>query len=637
MTMDDATRTAAERIQRVIEHVLRSSGDWSREELAAIGAPLEEALGHLSRWGERGPDDPDHLEPLDRAREALSRAAFEAAQRPARARTAAALRAVFDLVLRERSHAIDRMVAASSSARGRPRVDARARPDEEPETFLVSDGAPRLRRPTGPRVRLPLEAPPAEEPDEPPADVAELIRAALRDADERPAEEAAAPAPPPPSPEELELRALGRELLHELAGLATLRRRNEGEAWTAVAGFEERLLDALDALHALAADEPGGAHLESAVELALAFAEENRADPGRAFARTLVLGCQDGPDAARAIGWSLGRASPYVLEALEDALRLAPSHHLSAVLHHAAAEGAPEIAELALRVLRFRREADPARLQPLFAHPSPRVVEAACRAIASAPLDPRAALELLEEVLEEEDGSPVALAAAEALTRLGSPSGAAYARRAVAGGADGAHRQGCLTLLAVAGTAADEAALLDAAEEPEGARRLGFFGSASAADTLLGLLDGASAFRASVGGAHPLAEEHEAAAALRRLTGLSPPAPSGLGQGPWSTDPGVWREAMAAAALPRGRLRLGRPFTAASVVEDALDPFASVRDREILAFELDVLTRGASLFDPGTWVEHQRRELALLGARFGSDAPVPEGGHLGDALRARSG
>lgn len=433
-------------------------------------------------------------------------------------------------------------------------------------------------------------------------------------------------------------RRLARDCMEDIAILGDLRRRGEREPWTAVARFEQRLLDNLDALVALARGPSG----EGVIEQLQRYAAETLfPDRGRAFALALVLGCLDGEDAVRAAVMALRHADPSTVEAYQAALSLGSSPAIGPAMERLLWGEKASSARLALEVLRHRREASLSVVAPLLDHPDPRVAAAAARAAAVAGVDGEhraAVLPLLEPRLTDPDDE-VAVAAAEALLVLGAPAGLLGLRKRLKDEVDApglmprAARARATRLLALAGGPEDLELLLAAVRgDPPAAEALGWLGHPGAAEPLLELLE-----RAAPRGR---AAQLVPARALHRLTGagLRPPGEIVeaiddrliLEAAPWRA---LWEERRRALARP-DRIRFGAPYTLAATVDELLRDEAPPAARREAALELAIALGPALRVEVDDWAARQR--AALLGLREQvAAAGLAPGEYLARALARR--
>ncbi|MEO7330297.1 MAG: hypothetical protein ABI193_17100, partial [Minicystis sp.] len=380
-----------------------------------IKTALDQALLALSRWAETELLDEPQLVRLDACIVRVQEANLALAGSAAPAEAAQAIKTLehIEAALREsREHTIDRLVALQ----GR-RAPETATPASPLASFEASVGVPRLHPPPrSPLLPLVAVNPPrgAGDEDEDEDDPLRL--------------------PGGESPDALHRRRLARDCMEDLAIFSSLRRPHQDDAWSNAARFEQRLLNAMDALAALCLSEPGERGGDVVTQLLSYATETSFADAGRAFAGSFLLGCIDGEDAARALLLALRQSHPLTRPAQEDALRLAPSPFVAAALERMIWEGEPAFARLALEVLRARRAVKPALLLPLLAHPDPAVLEAVVRALGVSPVDQRPeVIAALVELAEEGPAERVLVALAESLILLASPVGVSLAATQLTG------------------------------------------------------------------------------------------------------------------------------------------------------------------------------------------------------------
>lgn len=473
--------------------------------------------------------------------------------------------------------------------------------------------------------------------------------------------EATSPRAPEASPAEAEIegvRRLLRDVIEEIGALGGLLRA-QGEApgdaaegsrakvhragpapsWSAAREpFEARLLADVDAFAALGrpwlAATGQEARLDVVNELLLRTADAPVPDPARAFARAFTLGCIAGEDAAQAAVASLASPDAREREAVRQALALAPSPAIGPRLAERLGDAAPPFSSLGLAVLRSRREVPFELAAVMLAHPDPgtRAEAARCLAVAT---PGGAAARLLETMTLDEKDESVLAAAAEGLSRLGSPAGprlvAARLEHALAL-PEGFPRAAYCELVRLAGSAGSrghQAVLLRAlGDDPVVAEALGWHGDPRSLAVLSSALERAagrpalSAFARAVAGA------------LHRITGLAWPGDGARAATLFAIeappDPAFWRRRMdeAAGRLDlRHRLRFGRPWSVEQTIHEAESSEISLRARRGVVLELALLSRGASRVDAEDWVARQRSELEALKTRLrAAGAPHPAAG-----------
>ena len=446
----------------------------------------------------------------------------------------------------------------------------------------------------------------------------------LDDSEDVPDEPPRPPPPAPLTPEEVLLvdhaRSMTRDCLHEIAILSGLRAPLAEAPWTHGEPFELRLLASLDALHALAYEPHGLPPAVSLFEEIQRYAREApTVDPPREFTRAFAFACARGEGALRGVALALKQSHPMTIPAQEAALCLARHPATPDFMRELLGEQDPMLLLLAIEVLRFCRDAGVPDLAPLTGHPHEKVRVAALSALAFVQERETAAEVLADALADERDEPPrAALAAAEALVRLGRVDGLEWARERLASGpaGDADVRVGCMRLLALAGGDADAPLLTEAfGVAPREAELLGFHGHPSLIDPLLEALWAANGVRRSIGPwVHPL--EIAATAALARITGLSPmDAQREVHDYDFTNNPSIFAETWQRACDERarelptwGKLRFGKPYRPELTI-DELASESIVAVRGDLAFELG-LYLGNTPFEPTDWVARQRETLA---------------------------
>lgn len=423
--------------------------------------------------------------------------------------------------------------------------------------------------------------------------------------------------------EEEQVRRLARDCMEDIALLGDLRRRGENEPWTAIARFEQRLLDNLDALAALACGRAGGGVVEQLQRYAT---ETSFPDRGRAFALAFVLACLEGDDAIDAAVTALRRADPSTLDAYQTALSLGSSPTIGPTMERLLWSEKPALMRIALEVLRRRGEASPAVVALLLEHPDSRVVVAAARAAGAMTEDRETITALLEPRLDDPDDE-IAIAVAEALLVLGSPEGLSGLRARLRDEADApglmprpSHAR-ATRLLALGGGPEDLALLLAVINgDPLAAEALGWFGHAGAIDPLLEMLERAGA----TAGEHARRAQLGPARALHRITG------AGLREAGASVealddrlvlDAGSWRaiqEERRRAPAPFERLRFGSPCTVMATVDELLRDESSPAARRDAALELALAIGPAPRIEVDGWAVRQQATLEALREHLGA-------------------
>lgn len=577
---------------------------------APIAAAVEAALDGLARLSEMDPEQETFFPALDEAKKRVGEA--RALLDPLGGTTPVVrsrdrLRATEEHLGSLREASIDALVALEDRhLRSGPEAGSLA----AAEPFRASVGEPAhhdvLRAP--PRILLDLYPEPEHEvPD---------------DSEDVPDEPPRPPPPAPLGPEDAMLvdhaRAMARDCLYEIGTLSGLRAPLPEAPWTHGEPFEQRLLASLDALHALALRPSGLPDAWSLFEEVQRYAREApTVDPGREFARALTFACARGESALRGVALSLKQAHPATIPAQREALCLSRHPATAALMRELLAEQDSLLLRFGVEVLRFQRRATVPDLAPLTGHPDPRVRAAALRALGFV-AERDTAAETLAEAIEDEDDPRAALAAAEALVRLGRVEGLTWARDRLSAEApadDADLRYGAMRLVAIAGSELDIERLIRAfGVAPREATLLGLFGHPAMVDPLLRALMAGNRLRRSTGPwVHPL--EVAAAEALARITGVvlqdehREVNDYDVARGPtihaesWAH---FWGER--GAEYPAVKLRFGRPFTPAATLAELAGPsLTSLRDD--LELELAICLREAAL-EPGDWVARQRAAIA---------------------------
>lgn len=533
-----------------------------------------------------------------------------------------------------------------------------------PRPFRASRGEPELhsflRRPLLPDVIVeaaePLPEKPAPAPPAPPppktieelrafgkgagAAGAKLLEEPLKTA---PIEEAPEPVfAYQPAIEEVEvLRRIGRDCLEDIANHRTLRKPNAIESWLDVEPFEQALLDNIDAFAAV-----GGAALPT---VSLFFAEAKSADPERAFAVALTLGCVEGSDTVGAAVMTLKQSDPETFPGWIEGFALAPSPSVDAAMADLCTGSREDLVGLALDVLHERDATTDEVVLGLLDRDEPSIRRRVARALATA-LPRGEAVAELEMICAGAPSDGVFLEALEALFRRSHEGAQRLAREAVSTPTSRARAEGASFLLCLAGRAADLDLLLtelNRAPSPRLLRGLGRFGHAGSLGSLLTHL-------------HHSDPEIVAAAAeaLERITG------AGLRETveePWPIDLPPEAEDVGAIPIPKRKvekvimtpeaweawvnqrsrdlredikLRAGVPFSPLHIV-DELESRATPPDRRAeAALELALVTGIVSPFSPSDWVARQRRHLAALRAELTSERLSPGAWLFGALTRA---
>lgn len=430
-------------------------------------------------------------------------------------------------------------------------------------------------------------------------------------------------------PERPFLERLARNCMEEVAILGRLRDCVGEERFLpdSVGRFEQRLLDNLDALIALA-PRGGSPGVDVTAQLLRYVADAPTLDGDRPFARALVLGSIDGDDAIRAGILALRQAHPVTRAAQREALALAPSPAIAAAMKRLCADSEPTLTILALDVLRLRREATFAAVLPSVTHPEIAVRASAARCLGVVP-ERAAAVEILGRVLDTEEEDRVAAAAAQSLLLHGARRGLTFARERLtleieeAGSIAPDSRIVLLRLLGLAGGESDRELMLQSLGSlPEDAEALGWFGHPGHIEPLLEALER----RGDRMGTSALSRfETEVSRALHRITGATPGVSSEDTAADLDLDDGVagperwrawWEEHRGVFVGSQQKHRFGRPFSPLSTIEELGQRDVPMRTREIGELEISILTAGASRFDAHDWVARQAAELDAVRMLF---------------------
>lgn len=431
-----------------------------------------------------------------------------------------------------------------------------------------------------------------------------------------------------------QLRRSGRTFLEDVSANSNLRRLEATERfqWGPVEGFEGRMCQALDAFLALgtpfhSASAPAVARAGiDVLDEALRYGREAlTADPGRSFARALVLGSVAGEDTVRAAVLALKQSPQFTHKAQVQAFSLASNPAMDEALVRLCLERDTHLLRFALEAAYARRCVDAATVAPLVEHTDDAVRIRAYRALGVAS-DRVTAATLLTDRLETEMSDMAATAAAEALALLGRGRGLAYARERLneelesPGSLPSGGRLRLMALLGAVGGEADHALLAALYTGASGeAAALGAHGHVALAEVLLDVLVSSSP-RLGVG--HW--QKQEAAEALVRITG-APILKTVADRYAPRTEPAAWQawwnEFADEFQLVR-RYRWGRPYSALAPLTELEADDVPVRLRQAAAFELAV-ELGEPLLSVETVCSTQRRGLAR--ARASVEARLSEG------------
>jgi HEAT repeat protein len=405
-----------------------------------------------------------------------------------------------------------------------------------------------------------------------------------------------------------QIERLIRTCLEDIGVMGNLRRLHEHERYdlSGMTRFETRMCACIDAVIALGqpfftVSAPGSCVSGvDVLDAAVRYAREAiTADPGRAFARTMLLCSVAGEDTVRAAVLALKESPPYTFRAQGEALSIAPNPHVADAMHRLTTDDDSRVVSLALDVLSARGEAKFGTLTTLLEHPQEEVRVSAVRALGFVK-EREAAEQILVDLCETEIDDDVWVAGVEALVRLGSPEGLALVRERMVEevqeeDADMLRadlRTRCMRLLGVAGKPDDYLLLERLYFGDRGqAAALGFHGHVRLVDRLLLALEGADA-----GGGVYLGQagKREAALALQRIT-AAPFVIAGDGHvDPYRVDPDfrlwiAWWEENRSRFDPDVRYRFGQPYSGLFSVHELLADNVPVTTRRECAFELEVL------------------------------------------------
>jgi hypothetical protein len=601
----------------------RAAQDLLERELALLPSlppALEQALSALSRFLSPGAPDGHHLAALDAAIKHLGEASGELSA----GRAQEALLRAAELLKGSREEAIEntirhqhRLLRAPPASVGSattklfrasvgvpslhtlPRsplaLVVNAKPAEEAEDEGDADGEPNIREGEG-------EEEEAEEQVQDNARYEELL-AWARDKKTLWGDQIA--------DEKADIQRLTRDCMEDIAIFSSLRRVNDGEPWTSVESFEQRLLDNLDALIALSACGPGHDGAAGLLADLARYTAEVSQDQGRAFTLAFVLGCIDGPEAMQALALAVRRSTPHTRDALREALSRASHPAIADAMRRLLDEADPALVRLALGVLRFQRAPAFGFAVQLLHHPDPEVVKAAAQCLAVAP-HRAPSIRALEQRLDTSAEDLVSLTIAESLLALGSMSGLTHARRCLTNALEAPDRTPAdvvleaARLVALAGDTRDVDILRAAARQhPRCTPWLGWFGHVGLVETLLETLESSQS-----ASERPLARA--AAEALTRILGV------GVGASSFEDPAGFrayWQRSR--DRLPLGQKhRRGAPFTPLASLSE-LEAEATPEDvRGHAAFELSLALGAPHALEVTDWVARQRAELARIRARF---------------------
>ncbi|MSP24794.1 MAG: hypothetical protein EXR75_06430 [Myxococcales bacterium] len=391
----------------------------------------------------------------------------------------------------------------------------------------------------------------------------------------------------------------------EISATANLRRLDDTERfnWQWMKRTEARMTAGVDALMALGQPfflaSGRGAKSEGfdVLEAALDYGRDAfTADPGRAFARTFVLGCVAGEDTVRAAILALKQSPRYTHRAQTHALAMAPNPAIDEALVRLSNDEDRDLVVVALDALYGRGVADFAVLLPLTEHPDHDVKARAVRAMGVA-TQGSAAIEWLTEFIARETEDDLVVGGLEALSLLGAKAGLEHARDRLVDEvkAPGSLRTDVrirmMQLLGVAGEREDwEILRANYGGEPGEALAMGFHGHPELIEALL----------------EPLIEKvprvmpgrqglQEAAVALVRISGAplyaNPERPDRYEP---TTEGMVWRAYFAEHRKrfePGVRYRFGVPWSPLAPVDELAAEDVPVGTRRLAALELGMLLR----------------------------------------------
>ncbi len=669
MMAEDNDRTSpAHRVARigadVVEEILLAVKTLpGRVNRTAIVRDLELAVECLHRVQRSAVRDAQHLDVLAEAHGQVrtARETIEGHDHSERSlKMAARLRGVERTLEKAREATIDRVVTLQDThlkdelnARSRERVP-------EPQPFAASHGVPRLHNLKRELVRAHVDATPEEfiwAPEEDRAEEDEnveeedydealdLAPTVLEEEDvergygaDDPAKrlpllvpndnETVATMTPGLEGELAHVERLLRTCLEDIGAMGNLRRTRDHELfdWEGMARFENQLCACLDAAVALGQPFFSAVGPKSRYEgldvldHAVRYSRDAiTADPGRAFARTMLLASVAGEDTARAALLALKESPPYTYRAQEEAFALGPNPHIRDAMVRLSADDDPRLATLGLNVLTMRNEVDFGTVTPLCEHPSEEVRVSAIRALGVAK-ERTAAAELLVGLCETEIDDDVWVTGVESLVRLRHPEGPALLRERLVEEVEEPDadmlradlRTRCMLLIGIAGKA-DDYLLLERLYfgDTGQAAALAFHGHVRLVDRLILALEGT---RADAGVLLGPSGRREAAHALVRITGAplirsndedrDNPYRLETEASKWM----AWWDEHRGEFDPDTRYRFGQPFSPLHTVNELSAPGVPVKTRRECASELEVFM--GEPFPIHELVARQRRALA---------------------------
>ncbi len=403
----------------------------------------------------------------------------------------------------------------------------------------------------------------------------------------------------------IQLHALSRDVLDELASLALLRAPDLDEPWTIGAGFEERLLHMLDA---------GVALSRGAISLDIVRAARSRAEtspvaePYRWFVPTFLLACTNGERAMDALRETLLEAPDGMHEGLVDAVCLGSNPDRATIAVSLLDEDdRPEILCVALDILVRLGKPIEGRLLELVEHPNLDVATRAATAV-SLTVDIQSAVRTLRPLLAKDDGSAFI---ACVLTMLAPEIGAPHLRDVVRRGtreyASEVETEQAVfaaeTLAALGQTRDSQQLIALTGVSDDAFRALATLGTPEALEFLREEIQRRLKVETKVPGTF--------VAALERITGLleeDEPTPEGRARAreKWLSD-------VLAFVVPKGasRVRLGQTFSPSVILDELHNPGTRVRTRRILAQEARILGARPIPIDLEGWLAPQQSWLDL--------------------------
>ncbi len=554
-------------------------------------------------------------------------------------RATSALRSARSLIaLAEAGSAGDRLAARITSV-----IAALGEHDREARDALLaaSDRALRSRSDRAPAMRPKLSAsvgaPALHHLDRPPL-TAHVRARANDDEDDEEREDGSDllpdPRPMPIDPWAAQLRRIARDTMDEIGALGLLRGAEGEDPWSpALASFDQRLLNDLDALAALGEPARDGAgklvSIDVATEVVVFASDAFTIDPARAFARAFVLGCLHGEDAVRAAVHELVLSHPDTHDAQRVALSLASSPAITGAMRALSRRESPALAALALDVLRARGEASFDVAALLVAHPNERVRRSAIACLAAAP-EREAAAALLERSLSGEEDDAVVAALLDALAVVSPAFGLAEIRRRMAIAIERrAPPPGAIAItLAIAGGPLDGDLIARALDAKAGAvfaaEALGWHGHPANLDGLCDALTAALQAGARAEGVHG-AIARASAGAIARITGAPiEPTHEGLKRAIALRDERRSVEDPAARRAPV-RLREGKPYAVLSSLDALVRAGVPARERVISAREAAHMDARARGLDGAGWIAPLLARVAALRAIIAREPARPSG------------